>query len=179
MSVGKSGYVYDIFETDLGWVAVVAGDDGVRRMSLPERTPDIAAAAAQVIDLAPRHDPEVVSGIRDAVVAFCAGQPVDLTKLPIDTEWASEFFSRAWKACRSIPAGQTRTYAWLAAEAGNARAARGAGQAMARNPFPLLVPCHRVVGSDGQLHGFGGGIGLPLKARLLEMEARGAAVVAS
>lgn len=179
MSVGKSGYVYDIFETELGWVAVVAGDDGVRRMSLPERTPDIAAAAAHVTDLAPRHDPEFVSRIRDAVVAFCAGQQVDLSELPIDTRWASEFFSRAWKACRSIPAGETRTYAWLAAAAGNARAARGAGQAMARNPFPLLVPCHRVVGSDGRLHGFGGGIGLPLKARLLEMEARGAGVGAS
>ena len=178
MSDRKSWYVYDIFETDLGWVAVVAGDAGVRRMSLPEMTPDIAADAAQVGDLASRHDPGAVSGIRDAVVAFCAGREVDLSTLPIDTRWASEFFSRAWKACRSIPAGETRTYAWLAAQAGNARAARGAGQAMARNPFPLLVPCHRVVGSDGGLHGFGGGIGLPLKARLLEMEARGAAATA-
>lgn len=174
MKARENKYVYDIFETDLGWVAVVAGELGVRRMSLPEKSPDIAAAAAQVELLSSRHEPDVVVEIRKAVTAFCAGDEVDLSKLPIDTEWASEFFSNAWAACRSIPAGETRTYAWLAAQAGNARAARGAGQAMARNPFPLLVPCHRVVGSDGGLHGFGGGIGLPLKARLLEMEARGA-----
>ena len=60
----------------------------------------------------------------------------------------------------------------LAAEAaGRPGATRAAGQAMARNPVPLLVPCHRVIGSNGRLHGFGGGIGLPLKARLLELEA--------
>ena len=174
----KSDYVYDVFETDLGWVAVVAGKQGVRRTSLPERTPDIAASAAGVDSLTSRHDPDAVTAIRGAIQAFCDGQDVDLAKLPIDTTWASEFFSKAWSACRSIPAGETRTYAWLAAQAGNARAARGAGQAMARNPFPLLVPCHRVVGSDGGLHGFGGGVGLPLKARLLEMEARGAAAAA-
>jgi methylated-DNA-[protein]-cysteine S-methyltransferase len=172
----KSDYVYDVFETALGWVAVVAGERGVRRMSLPERTPDIAAAAAQVDSLTSHHEPSAVAEIREAVIAFCSGQDVDLTKLPIDTSWSSDFFSRAWRACRSIPVGETRTYAWLATQSGNARAARGAGQAMARNPFPLLVPCHRVIGSDGGLHGFGGGTGLPLKARLLEMESRGAAV---
>ena len=171
----KPGYVFDVFETVLGWVGVVAGENGVRRTSLPERTPDLAAAAARVDSLATRHDPDAVAGIRKAIQAFCAGEDVDLAKLRIDTAWASDFFSRAWHACRSIPAGETRTYAWLAAQAGNARAARGAGQAMARNPFPLLVPCHRVIGSDGGLHGFGGGLGLPLKARLLEMEARAAA----
>jgi len=80
------------------------------------------------------------------------------------------FFKKAWEVCRTIPFGETRSYRWLAEKAGNIRAARSAGQAMARNRLPLLVPCHRVVASDGSLHGFGGG-GLPLKSRLLEMEA--------
>ena len=76
---------------------------------------------------------------------------------------------------RTIPPGETRSYAWLANEAGNARAARGAGQAMARNRWPLLVPCHRVIASDGSLRGFGGGSGLPLKAQLLALEEHSAA----
>ena len=71
-----------------------------------------------------------------------------------------------------IPAGETRTYAWLAAKVGRPRAARAVGRVMATNPLPIVVPCHRVVGSDGALHGYGGG--LEVKAALLRLEgARG------
>ena len=87
----------------------------------------------------------------------------------LDLGGASDFFRRAWEACRAIPCGETRSYRWLAEQAGNPRAARGAGQAMARNRVPLVIPCHRVIGSDGALHGFGGGLGL--KERLLYLEA--------
>jgi len=89
--------------------------------------------------------------------------------IPIDTRKVTPFFRDAWEACRSIPAGETRSYAWLAEQAGNVRAARGAGQAMARNKLALLVPCHRVVSASGGLGGFGGA-GLPLKSRLLNMD---------
>jgi O-6-methylguanine DNA methyltransferase len=82
------------------------------------------------------------------------------------------FFGAAWQACRRIPPGETRSYAWLAAAAGRPRAVRAAGQAMARNPWALIIPCHRVIGSDGGLHGYGAG-GLKVKARLLEMERAG------
>ena len=115
------------------------------------------------------HAPEQHIDSRVLITAFCAGEPVDLADIPIDTRDVSPFFKKAWEACRSIPPGQTRSYRWLAEQAGNARAARGAGQAMARNKLALLVPCHRVVSSSGELHGFGGA-GLPLKSRLLAME---------
>ena len=75
---------------------------------------------------------------------------------------------RALLAARSIPYGQTRSYGWLAARAGSPAAARAAGQAMARNPIPLLIPCHRVLGAEGALTGFGGG--LRTKRALLELE---------
>jgi methylated-DNA-[protein]-cysteine S-methyltransferase len=115
------------------------------------------------------HAPEQHVDSRFLITAFCAGEPVDLADIPIDTRKVSPFFRKAWEACRSIPSGETRSYRWLAEQAGNARAARGAGQAMARNKLALLVPCHRVVSSSGDLHGFGGA-GLPLKSRLLAME---------
>ena len=161
---------YDVFETEMGWVAAVTSEHGVLRMSLPE--PVVQQAYDHVrpeIEDAER-DPDALTDVREKVQAFCAGKIADLTDIPIDMTAMSPFFKRAREACRSIPSGETRTYAWLADQAGNARAARGAGQAMAKNPVALLVPCHRVIGSDGELHGFGGGVGLPMKERLLRME---------
>ena len=163
---------YDVFQTALGWVAAVASSEGVRQMSLPEPSPEGAMSAVGLTGGSSRtlHEPAALAGVRGLITRYCSGEAVDLSGVPVDMSGWPEFFQRARRACRSIPAGETRTYAWLAGEAGSPRAARGAGQAMARNPVPLLVPCHRVVGSDGGLHGFGGSVGLPLKQRLLKME---------
>ena len=163
---------YDVFETDLGWVAIAASKGRVRRSTLPEKS---RLAALETIEPAingAEYDEDATADIRHMISRYCAGEDVDLSTLPIDDDDLTPFFDRAYTACRTIPAGETRSYAWLANQAGNARAARGAGQAMARNRWPLLVPCHRVIGSDGNLHGFGGSTGLPLKARLLELERR-------
>ena len=108
----------------------------------------------------------------DALAAFDAYFDGDMTALEdvkVELTDASPFFAAAWQACRGIPPGETRSYQWLAEAAGSPRASRAAGQAMAKNPLPLVIPCHRVVGSGGGLHGYGGG-GLGVKARLLEME---------
>ena len=160
---------YDVFETDLGWVAVVIGDRGVVRMCLPCASPDDAVESVrpQIDHASP--DPEVAAAVRKAVTDYCAGVNDRLSDIPVDMSGVSPFFAKAWVACRTIPHGETRSYGWLAEQSGNARAARGAGQAMARNRVALLIPCHRVVASNGALHGFGGA-GLPLKRRLLDME---------
>ena len=92
-----------------------------------------------------------------------------LDEIDLDFSRVTPFFSAAWNACRSIPPGETRSYSWLAAEAGSPLAMRAAGQAMARNRFSLIIPCHRVIASDGGLGGYGGG-GLGVKAQLLQME---------
>ena len=162
---------YDVFDTEMGWVAIIGNDHGIVRASLPANSPDSALDAVQPEIGTAGHAPERHSDSRSLISAFCAGEPVDLADIPIDTREVSPFFKKAWDACRSLPAGETRSYRWLAEQAGNVRAARGAGQAMARNKLALLVPCHRVVASSGDLHGFGGA-GLPLKARLLAMESR-------
>jgi len=161
---------YDVFDTDMGWVAIVGGDQGMVRASLPEATPETALDFVQPEVSMAIHSPDEYVDARMLIAAYCAGEAVDLTNIPIDTRDATPFTRNAWEACRSIPAGETRSYGWLAEQAGNVKAARGAGQAMARNKLALLVPCHRVVSSTGALHGFGGA-GLPLKSRLLGMEA--------
>lgn len=82
--------------------------------------------------------------------------------------WATPFQRRVWEAVSHIPFGQTRSYGWVAIQAGSPKGARAVGQAMRRNPVPLIVPCHRVIASDGSLGGFTGG--LAMKKRLLENE---------
>ena len=168
MAVGSH---YDLLETTWGWVGVVGSPKGIRYCSLPEPTP--VEALEHLADLMNEPLPEQRSGAFESfhvqLEAYFRGERGEWD-VRLDLDDASDFFRRAWDACRTIPPGETRSYRWLAEQAGSPRAARGAGQAMARNRVPLVVPCHRVIGSDGALHGFGGG-GLALKARLLELEA--------
>ncbi|MSQ12774.1 MAG: methylated-DNA--[protein]-cysteine S-methyltransferase [Dehalococcoidia bacterium] len=162
-----AGLSFTVFPTALGWVTAAAGPRGLRLLTLPEQTERRALeAAGAALDGASRDD-AALGSVRDQVTEYLAGEPVTFTT-PLDLEDAPSFFRAAWEACQRIHRGETRTYAWLATQAGNALAVRAAGQAMARNPIPLIIPCHRVVGSSGGLHGYGGG--LAMKARLLEME---------
>ena len=162
---------YDLFETSWGWVAVAGTGRGIRYSSLPEESPE--RAVQYLSDLMrsslPEHRPGAFDMFRAQLEEYFAGER-DVWDLALDLDDSTEFFRRAWAACRTIPRGQTRTYRWLAEQAGRPAASRGAGQAMARNRVPIVIPCHRVVGSDGGLRGFAGP-GLPLKARLLRHEA--------
>jgi len=99
---------------------------------------------------------------------YFAGDHVELGCYPVDLSDQPPFHRRALLAARRIPHGEVRSYAWVADSAGSPRAARAVGRAMARNPVPLVIPCHRVVGADGGLTGFGSG--LPATRALLELE---------
>jgi methylated-DNA-[protein]-cysteine S-methyltransferase len=89
---------------------------------------------------------------------------------PIDWLTLKPFQRMALQAVYAIPYGETRTYAQIAAQIGRPRAYRAVGRANAANPMPLAIPCHRVIGADGKLHGYGGGDGLPTKEWLLLLE---------
>ena len=160
---------YDVFLTELGWVGALASNRGLRRLTLRhaphEALDELGPEAAGA-----RRDPAALEGIRHHLEAYLRGEENSLDAIPLDLEEAPSFFKAAWEACRTIPTGETRSYAWLAAEAGRPRAFRAAGQAMARNRLAIVIPCHRVIGSDGGLHGYGGG--LDEKALLLELERR-------
>ena len=164
---------FDIFETPHGWVGVLASEQGIRRTTLPEPTIEACRdKLGEAIDDAERT-PGRFLDLRRKIERFLDGDDVDFGDVPIDVDDASPFLRAAWQACRTIPAGETRPYRWLASAAGRPNAPRAAGQAMARNRLPFLIPCHRVIASDGSLGGYGSGkTRLELKKRLLDMEAR-------
>ena len=163
----------DIFQTPLGWIAIAANSRGITRASLPEPTPGHAAQTIADITngtLTDAHTPFLTQA-KDLLTRYCQGEPVSLDGIPIDDTTWTPYTQRARAACRTIPRGETRTYAWLAQKAsGNPNSARAAGRAMATNPIPIIIPCHRVIASNGNLQGFGGTIGIPLKQQLLQLE---------
>jgi methylated-DNA-[protein]-cysteine S-methyltransferase len=109
-------------------------------------------------------------GVGRAIEAYFAGNRPDFASIPIDVELGTPFARLVWDTTRRIPYGERRPYGWVAREMGAPAATRAVGAALARNPVPLLVPCHRVVASNGSLRGFAGGI--ELKAALLNLEQR-------
>ena len=159
---------YCLEETPFGWLALLGSAGGLRRVSLQPEPQEALDGLGDAVNGA-EDNPAVFANALVAFREYFAGNVIALDGIPLDLSNASPFFGAAWAACRGIPAGETRSYQWLAEAAGNSKASRAAGQAMARNPFPLIIPCHRVVGSTGSLHGYGAG-GIGVKARLLEME---------
>jgi methylated-DNA-[protein]-cysteine S-methyltransferase len=116
-------------------------------------------APDKAVDLAQRAAEKIKRYFDGEVISF--DEPLDLADAP-------EFFARVWTELRKVPRGETISYGELARRSGNPRAARAVGTAMATNPVPIIVPCHRVIRSDGSIGGFGGG--LAMKQRMLELE---------
>ena len=126
----------------------------------------------------PREAPDLAIRLQAALSDYFDGLPTGLSGFPLDLADFTPFRKAVTEVVQAIPAGQTLTYGEVARRAGRPGAARAVGQVMARNPFPLLVPCHRVLGAKGQLGGFSAG-GPEVKARLLELERTGEPVTVS
>jgi len=156
-----------ICETELGWIGVVMSPAGLRATTLPHTSRD--GALGDVLALGANTEaPEAeLNGLADRLRRYGRGEPVAFPD-SLDLDGVSPFLRAVWEATRDIPRGQTCSYGELAARVGRPGAARAVGQAMARNPWPIVVPCHRVVASDGGLGGYGGG--LDMKRRLLSLE---------
>jgi len=138
---------------------VVAGDSGIRAIEL-----NGGAGAAG-------HECESNTLLRQAIAqlrAYFAGELRDFD-LPLDLQ-GTDFQKRVWQELRNIPYGETRSYSRVASAIGAPKSVRAVGAANGRNPIPIVVPCHRVIGAGGSLVGYGGG--LPLKKLLLDLEAR-------
>lgn len=168
-----------VFHTELGWMLCVVCRGRLTRNSFGYHT--MADARAQLSD---HFTPVGVSNVGDVNVdgtltaavtrlsQFARDFADPLVDLPLDLDDATPFQRRVLEACRKIPSGATVTYAELARRCRAPGAARAVGNTMARNRFPLIIPCHRVVASGGKLGGYSAPDGLDMKRRLLAAEAR-------
>ena len=164
---------YDVFRVSLGWCAAARSAKGICRFVLPVETAE--AAEAEILgSVAGLRVLRGKSGFRllaQAVARYFDGRTAEnFDKFPLDLSSGTPFQQRVWSVIRRIPRGQVRTYRWIALKIGRPQAARAIGRAVGANPIPLLVPCHRVVGSDGSLVGFSAGGGVDLKTKMLEIE---------
>jgi O-6-methylguanine DNA methyltransferase len=148
--------------SDIGLVAVqIGGDEGTFTQRL----------ASKYGDSVPSQNSRLAY-IKAQIPAYLQGKQKTFN---IDIHWdvMSEFQQRTLRAVYQIPYGETRTYGQIATEIGIPQAPRAVGRANATNPMPLVIPCHRLLGADGSLRGYGGGEGILTKAWLLELESQG------
>jgi methylated-DNA-[protein]-cysteine S-methyltransferase len=174
---------YRVFKTRMGWCGVVGGRGGIVNVILPMtsqgRVEKVIAHTWGKWRLAPwRHRrslPLKARGIlaeaERQIREYFAGRLRSFS-LRVRLLGRGAFERAIYEATRRIPYGETVSYGWIAWKVGNPQAARAVGRAMARNPVPLLIPCHRVLGSNGKLCGFTSEGGLRLKQKLLDLEKR-------
>jgi methylated-DNA-[protein]-cysteine S-methyltransferase len=158
---------FHVCDTERGWVGLLLSPQGLRATTLPRASRD--EALREVMEMgatAPAAEADLAD-VPERIRALASGRWANLA---VHIDWAGiSLFRRAvLEEAMRIPAGQTRSYGWLAERVGRPRAARAVGRVMATNRWPLVVPCHRVIGSDGGLHGYGGG--LRMKETLLRAE---------
>jgi methylated-DNA-[protein]-cysteine S-methyltransferase len=153
------------FATELGRCAVEWSDAGIARVLLPGRSEHRAPAFEEAVDV-----PPFVRLAIEGMVAVLAGGSPDLRSVPLDERGIDDFRRVVHAATREIAPGTTRSYGEIARAIGRPDAARDVGSALARNRFPIIVPCHRVVAANGALTGFSAPGGLATKRRMLELE---------
>ncbi|MES1200391.1 MAG: methylated-DNA--[protein]-cysteine S-methyltransferase [Pseudomonadota bacterium] len=163
---------FTLFDTAIGRCGIAWSRRGVIGLQLPEKTDEATRLRLQ------RHCPaaeaseptQEIDRAIDQVAALMRGEKRSLRAIALDMSRVPAFNARVYEAARAIPPGQTRTYGEIARCIGERDGARAVGQALGRNPFAIIVPCHRVVGADGRMIGFSANGGIALKLRMLEIE---------
>lgn len=159
-----------IFKTNLGWIGLLLVDGKVAELTFGWETKEEASQRLPVDAKEVRPSDSNVADIVDRLKAYASGEAVDLAEIPVVYHATTEFKRTVLQECQRIPCGETLTYGELAKVAGSPQASRAVGNTMATNKIPLIIPCHRVVGSAGGLGGFSAPQGLDMKKRLLAME---------
>jgi methylated-DNA-[protein]-cysteine S-methyltransferase len=163
---------FALFDTAIGRCGVAWTDDGIAAVQLPEASDDAARARLRrrrplAVEAAPSDD---VRRAIDGMTALLRGERVDLSDVALDMDDVAPFHQRVFAIARTIPAGATLTYGEIAARLGDQIGPRAVGEALGRNPFPIVVPCHRVLAASGKLGGFSAHGGAATKRRMLIIE---------
>jgi methylated-DNA-[protein]-cysteine S-methyltransferase len=166
----EAGTCFSVYATPSGFGGVVASSEGLVEVFLPV-SDTVEEMKSHIARLYPKAAGEntLTGKAAEMLRKYFSGQKVSFD-LPLDLEDCTEFRRTVYKAVSRIPYGSVRTYAEVAAEIKSPKASRGIGSAMAGNPVPIIIPCHRVIGSDGKMTGYSAPGGTDMKAKLLRME---------
>ena len=166
-----------IFETLIGWAGIAWNDVGLVAAHLPETTADTARAGLRrrFPDSLEAAIPAHLAGVIADIQALLRGERRDLLDAPLDLTRTPEFHARVYAIAREIPPGETLTYGEIAVKLGDRLLAQQVGQALGKNPWPIVVPCHRVTAAGGKLGGFSARGGARTKLKLLTIEGAAAA----
>jgi methylated-DNA-[protein]-cysteine S-methyltransferase len=161
-----------LFDTAIGPCALVWHAERIIGAQLPERDEETARRrlSRRFPDAAETQPPAFVAEAIGGVVALLKGEPRNLSHLPIALDTVSEFNRKVYDVALAIPPGETLTYGEVAARIGEPGAARAVGVALGQNPFPIIVPCHRVLAAGGKTGGFSADGGVETKLRMLTIE---------
>ena len=161
-----------LFDTPIGRCGIAWSERGILALQLPEAREE--ATRARLLRRAPgarpAPPPPEVRRALDLILALLDGRPSDLGSIELDMSGVPTFDRRVYDAARAIPPGATRSYGEIARELGDPGLARAVGRALGRNPFAIVVPCHRVLAAGGRIGGFSAEGGTATKRRLLAIE---------
>jgi methylated-DNA-[protein]-cysteine S-methyltransferase len=158
---------YTVSNTKMGYVGILASKAGLRAITLPQTTRQQAVDALGEQIKQAILSTESFSELEQKFQHYYSGEKTTFND-KLDFSNATAFQRLVWETTSLIPYGETRSYGWIARQIGKPQAARAVGQALGKNPFLIIVPCHRVIAADGTLGGFGGD--LEMKEALLELE---------
>jgi O-6-methylguanine DNA methyltransferase len=163
---------FTLFDTPIGSCAVAWGERGIAGLQLPEAGSGATRARmkARFPAAAEAEPPRDVKRVIAAIRRLLGGKPADFSEVALNMEAVTPFHRRVYETAREVPAGRTLSYGEIAARLGSPNSARAVGQALGRNPFPIVVPCHRVLAAGGKAGGFTAEGGVTTKMRMLQLE---------
>lgn len=163
---------YTLFSTSIGHCGVAWADGKLVATHLPEKDDEETCVrlARRAANATKGEPPLTVQRAIAAIATVLAGERVDLSFIECDFSTVDRFNMQVYEVARTIPAGETLTYGDIAMRLGDKKRAQAVGRALGQNPFPIIVPCHRVIGANGRLTGFSANGGIETKLRLLSIE---------
>ncbi len=167
-----TGQHFAIFDTPLGRCGIAWGARGINAVQLPMGSENMTRARIRQRfgDIAESSPTDEVQAAIDGIVELLAGKPNDLRQIVLDLDGVPEFHRGVYDIARAIPPGKTLTYGDIAKRLGGVELSRDVGQALGRNPCPVVVPCHRVLAAGDKPGGFSANGGVVTKLKMLEIE---------
>jgi methylated-DNA-[protein]-cysteine S-methyltransferase len=158
---------YVFFETTVGWIGALSSTLGLIKTTFPQKSPELALSFLNLERLKPAYSNEKFKKTIEFYTSYFKGDKTNFVG-DWDLSNATIFQREVWEATNRIPYGETRSYAQIAQSIDNPLSCRAVGNALGRNPMPIIIPCHRVIASNGKIGGFSGDFGM--KTFLLNLE---------